>query len=335
MFKSIVVLVLSGFIALASHADELRLQDHPPARYTVVKGDTLWGIAGQFLKNPWQWPQIWGMNKAEIKNPHWIYPGDVVVLDTSSGVPRLSLLHNGNLPTITLSPEVRQSTLEATGIPPIPTASINPFLDQPFVMEKNALDHAPRILEFQGDHLVIGSGDLAYATSDNSNTINWKVLRPADALIDPATQEVLGYQVLYLGTARTVAQGNPQTILITASSQEIGINDRLKAAHDDYSFRFVPHGPDHPVNGFVISTYGGITEAGQYDTVIINKGARDNLDAGTVLAVYRNKDRTADTPLPDSRVGLIMLYRVFDKVSYAIIMQTSGPVNLDDYIRNP
>ncbi|MHB0992241.1 MAG: LysM peptidoglycan-binding domain-containing protein [Burkholderiales bacterium] len=335
MYKLIVFLLLSCCIALSSRADVLRLQDNPPARYTVVKGDTLWDIAGKFLKNPWQWPEIWGMNKAEIKNPHWIYPGDVVVLDTSGTTPRLSLLRNSNLPTVVLTPEVRESAIEATGIPPIPTANINPFLNQPFVMDKDALEHAPRIIDFETEHLVIGAGNLAYATNDDSATDNWKVLRPGGALLDPVTREVLGYQVRYLGNARTVTKGNPQTISITSSSQEMEINDRLKPAHDNYSFRFVPHAPDHTVNGFIISTYRGITEVGQYDTVIINKGARDGLDDGTVLAVYKNKALADATPLPAFRVGLIMLYRVFDKVSYAIIMQTTGPVNLNDYIRNP
>ncbi len=335
MYKIIAFLLLSGFFALSSRADVLRLQDHPPASYTVVKGDTLWGIAGKFLKNPWQWPEIWGMNKDEIKNPHWIYPGDVVVLNTSGATPRLSLLRNGNLPTVVLTPEVRKSAIEAPGIPPIPTANINPFLNQPFVMDKGALEHAPRIIDFETGHLVIGAGNLAYATNDGSATDNWRVLRPGDALLDPVTGEVLGYQVRYLGNARTVTQGNPQTISITASRQEMEVNDRLIPAHNDYSFRFVPHAPEHTVNGFIISTYRGITEVGQYDTVIINQGARDGLDDGTVLAVYRNKALPDGTPLPPFRVGLLMLYRVFDKVSYAIIMQTTGPVNLNDYVRNP
>ncbi|HET9113168.1 MAG TPA: LysM peptidoglycan-binding domain-containing protein [Burkholderiales bacterium] len=335
MYKLIVFLLLSCCIAPSSQADVLRLQDNPPARYTVVKGDTLWDIAGKFLKNPWQWPEIWGMNKAEIKNPHWIYPGDVVILDTSGATPRLSLLHNSNLPTVVLSPEVRESAIEATGIPPIPTANINPFLKQPFVMEKDALEHAPRIIDFETEHLVVGAGNLAYATNDDSNATNWKILHPKNVLLDPVTQEVLGYQVRYLGSAKTVTKGNPQTISIVSSSHEIEVNDRLIPAHETYSFRFVPHAPDHAINGFIISTYRGITEVGQYDTVIINKGARDGLDAGSVLAVYKNKALSDATPLPAFRVGLIMLYRVFDKVSYAIIMQTTGPVNLNDYVRNP
>ncbi|MHB1676394.1 MAG: LysM peptidoglycan-binding domain-containing protein [Sulfuriferula sp.] len=335
MYKFFFFLLLTSFIALSSHADELRLQDHAPTRYTVVKGDTLWEISSKFLKDPWKWPEIWGMNKAEIKNPHWIYPGDVVILDTSGPVPRLSLLHANTLPTVVLSPEVRESPIGESGIPPIPTASINPFLDQPFVMEADTLNRAPKILKFEDDHLIIGTGDQAYATNDSSKTVNWKVLRPGDALIDPITQEVLGYQVQYLGDARTVAPGNPQTVLITSSSQEIAINDRLKPAHDTYSFRYVPHAPEQAINGLVISTYGGITEAGQYDTIIINKGTRDGLDAGTVLALYKDHGKAGDIILPGSRLGLIMVYRAFEKVAYAIIMQTTQSVNLMDYVRNP
>ncbi len=335
MNKFIIFLLLTSWITLSSHADELLLQDHAPSRYTVVKGDTLWAISGKFLKDPWKWPQIWGMNKAEIKNPHWIYPGDIVVLDTSGPTPRLTLLRGDHLRTVVLSPKIRSTAIDESGIPPIPTASINAFLDQPFVMDKDALDQAPRILGFEDDHLFIGAGENAYATNDGSQTRNWKILRPGAPLIDPDTNEVLGYRVQYLGEARSVTPGNPQTVLITSSTQEIGRGDRLKPAHDSYSFRYVPHAPEQMINGVIIATYGGISEAGQFDTVILNKGARNGLDAGTVLAIYKNKGSADGIMLPDSRIGLIMVYRVFDKVAYAIIMQTSHSVNLLDYVRNP
>ena len=335
MYKIIITLLLSSWLAVSSYADVLRLQDNAPTRYTVVKGDTLWDISGKFLKDPWKWPQIWGMNKEEIKNPHWIYPGDIVVLDTSGANPRLSLLSSSALRTVVLSPKIRDTSIDESGIPPIPVASISAFLDQPFVMEKDALDKSPKILEFEDDHIVIGAGDQAFASTDGSDTLNWKVLRPGDALIDPVSKEILGYKVEYLGEARTIAAGDPQRILITASVQEIQKNDRLKAAHDNYSFRYIPHAPTTPINGQVISTNGGLSEAGQFSTIIINRGARDGIDEGTVLAVYKNKGKTGNVTYPDSRLGLIMVYRVFDKVSYALIMETSHSVNLLDFVRNP
>jgi hypothetical protein len=334
MHKFTISLLLASLISFSSHADELRLQNNAPTRYTVVKGDTLWDISGKFLKDPWKWPQIWRMNKAEIKNPHWIYPGDIVVLDRSGATPKLSLISSG-LNTVKLSPKVRGTEIDDTGIPPIPASTINAFISQPFVMEKGALDNAPRILEAQEDRMILGAGDKAYATSDDSNVTDWKILRQGKPLIDPDTKEELGYEVEYLGEAKTITPGNPQRILITAASQEIEANDRLKPADERYSFRYIPHAPSGPVNGKVISAYGGLAEAGQYATIVINKGKRDAMEEGDVLAVYRNGGKADGITLPDSRSGLIMIYRVFDKVSYALVMQTSRPVNLLDFVRNP
>ena len=335
MHKFTISLLLASFMSLSSYADELRLQDHAPTRYTVVKGDTLWDISGKFLKDPWKWPQIWRMNKAEIKNPHWIYPGDIVVLDTSGSTPKLTLIKSGMGNTVRLSPKVRGTAIDDSGILPIPASAINAFINQPFVMEEGALKNAPRVLSAEEDRMVLGAGDQAFATSDGSNTTNWKILRPGKALIDPDTKEVLGYEVEYLGEARTIVPGEPQRILITAAKQEIEAKDRLKATDEDYSFRYVPHAPSSPVNGKVISAYGGLAEAGQYTTIVINKGKRDGMEEGNVLAVYKNGGKVDGITLPDSRSGLVMIYRVFDKVSYALVMQTSRPVNLLDFVRNP
>lgn len=335
MRKFTISLLLASLMSLSSYADELRLQDNAPTRYTVVKGDTLWDISGRFLKDPWKWPQIWGMNKAEIKNPHWIYPGDVVVLDTSGATPRLSLVKSNSGHTVKLSPKVRGTVIDDAGILPIPASAINAFINQPFVMEKGALDNAPRILSAEEDRMVLGGGDQAFATSDGSKTTNWKILRPGKALIDPDTKEVLGYEVEYLGEARTIVEGNPQRILITAASQEIEAKDRLKSTDETYSFRYVPHAPSGVINGKVISAYGGLAEAGQYTTIVINKGQRDGLEEGNVLAVYKNGGKVDGVTLPDTRSGLIMVYRVFAKVSYALVMQTNRPVNLLDFVRNP
>lgn len=335
MFKFTIPLLLASLISLSSYADELRLQNNAPTRYVVVKGDTLWDISGRFLRDPWKWPQIWRMNKDEIKNPHWIYPGDIVVLDRSGTTPRLSLLRSDKTRTVKLSPKIRGTAIEDTGIPPIPASAINAFINQPYVMEKDALNNAPRILGAQEDRMILGAGDQAYATSDDSKTTNWKILRPGKALVDPDTKEVLGYEVEYLGEARTIVPGNPQRIMITAASQEIEAKDRLKATDETYSFRYVPHAPNVTINGRVISAYGGLAEAGQYTTIVINKGARDGLDEGTVLAVYKNGGKAEGITLPDSRTGLIMVYRVFGKVSYALVMQTTRPVNLLDFVRNP
>lgn len=335
MRKLALSLFLTGFMAISSHADTLRMQENAPDRYVVVKGDTLWDISGRFLKDPWKWPQIWGMNRDEIKNPHWIYPGDVVVLDRSGATPRLYLRKAEKYGTAKLSPQVRAEADAGQGVKAIPASAVNAFISQPFVMDEGALNDAPRILSAQEDRFILGAGDQAYATSGTTNTGNWKILRPGKALKDPHTEEILGYQVEYLGEARTVAGGDPQRILITRSSEEIQRGDKLKPAEDNYSFRYIPHAPAADIEGRVISAYGGVAEAGQYSTVVLNKGKRDGLDEGTVLAVYKKGNLVDKIQLPDSRTGLVMIYRVFDKVSYALVMQINRPVNLLDTVRNP
>ena len=335
MYKLGISVLLAGLISLPSYADELQLQKNAPSRYTVVKGDTLWDISGKFLRDPWKWPQIWGMNRAEIKNPHWIYPGDIVILDLSGKDPRLSLQRSGISRTVKLSPTMRGTNIDDIGIPPIPASAINAFIKQPLVMGEGALDKAPRILAAQEDRMMLGAGDLAYATSDGSDSVNWKIVRPGNVLKDPDTKEVLGYEVTYLGEARTQIVGNPQRVLITSAAQEIQAKDRLIPDSDNYSFRYVPHAPVSSINGKVIAIYGGMSEAGQYTTIIINKGSRDGVDEGMVLAAYKNGGKVDDIVLPDARSGLVMVYRVFDKVAYALVMQTKRPINKLDFVRNP
>ncbi|NOT16685.1 MAG: LysM peptidoglycan-binding domain-containing protein [Sulfuriferula sp.] len=335
MYKLGISILLAGLMSLTSYADELQLQQDAPDRYTVVKGDTLWDISGKFLKDPWKWPQIWGMNKAEIKNPHWIYPGDIVILDRSGKDPKLSLQRSAAPRTVKLSPQVRGTAIDEIGILPIPASSINAFLKQPFVMGEGALDKAPRILAAQEDRMMLGAGDLAYATNDGSGTLNWKILRPGKALIDPDSKEVLGYEVTYLGEARTQVQGQPQRVLITSTAQEVQAKDRLIADEDNYSFRYVPHAASADVQGKVVAVYGGLSEAGQFSTIILNKGTRDGIDEGTVFAVYKNAGKVDDINLPNARSGLVMVYRVFDKVAYALVMQAKRPLNKLDIVRNP
>lgn len=335
MRKLAVLLFFFGLITTSGHADTLKIRESSPDRYVVVKGDTLWDISAKFLEDPWKWPRIWGMNRDEIKNPHWIYPGDVIVLDRSGAVPRLILHRSQKYATAKLSPQVRAQAEPEEAVKAIPASAVTAFISQPFVMDEGALNDAPHILSAQEDRFIMGAGDQAYATGTAAHTRNWKVLRPGKALKDPDTEEILGYQVAYLGEAHTVAGGDPQRILITRSSEEIQRGDKLKPAEDNYSFRYLPHAPTAKIEGKVISAYGGVAEAGQYSTVVLNKGQRDGLDEGAVLAVYKKGGLVDQIQLPDSRTGLVMVYRVFDKVSYALVMQINRPVNLLDAVRNP
>ena len=383
-------------------ADELKLQDNAPDKYVVVKGDTLWDISGRFLKDPWRWPQIWNLNRDEVKNPHLIYPGDLIVLDRTGKTPRLRLvkgMKNGMVngtPTVKLSPGVRATEIGGDNIQTIPARAIHPFLSQPRVVAEDAMSNAPFILGTNEERVILGAGDQAFATGGKEGVTRWNVLRPGKALKDPETGEVLGYEVEYLGDARTVLPGAPQKIAITKSAHEILPKDKLVEAEKDMTFEYVPRSPETPIKGRIISAYGGVTDSGRYQTVVINRGARDGVAPGHVLAVYREGnaveltkderdrmawvsekkgvpeggawlytdvrclkengkvtyDQSADVrntfrntcigvdddktvKLPDSRSGLLMVYRVYDRVSYALIMQSEGPVYLLDSVRNP
>ncbi|HMM47862.1 MAG TPA: LysM peptidoglycan-binding domain-containing protein [Thiobacillaceae bacterium] len=390
------VVSLALLLAAPAFADTLKLQDNAPDKYVVEKGDTLWDISARFLKDPWRWPQIWNLNREEVRNPHWIYPGDIILLDRSGKEPRLSLV-KGGVPTVRLSPGVRASDIGSDAVPAIPIRAIHPFLSHARVVSEKALDDAPFVLGGNEERGVLGAGDDAFATGGPSGVTRWNVVRPGKALKDPETGEVLGYEADYLGDAQTLAAGAPQKIRITQSAREIMPRDKLVEASDTTVFEYVPHAPDASVEGRIISAYGGMSDSGRYQTVVINRGAQDGLEPGNVLAIFRegravsltrdenermawvneqstgvpeggawlysdvrclnqdskvsydqaaeirntfrhtclgNTDKRA-VKLPDERSGLLMVYRVFDRVSYGLIMQSEGPVYLLDRVRNP
>lgn len=393
------VVTLALLLATPALADTLKLQDNAPDTYVVVKGDTLWDISGKFLKDPWRWPQIWNLNREEIRNPHWIYPGDMIVLDRSGATPRLSLVKSdkNGMQTVKLSPGARATDISNEAIPSIPIRVIHPFLAQPRVVPLGAFDGAPFILGSNVERVVFAAGDDAYATGGKGGVTRWNVLRPGKSLKDPETGEVLGHEVEYLGDARTLVEGAPQKIRITQSVKEILSRDKLVEADDLTTFEYIPHAPEGKISGRIISAYGSLSDSGRYQTVVINRGSRDGLEPGHVLSVFREgqavtltrdeKDRmtwvnekSAGVPnggawlyndvrclkenskvtydqvadvrnafrstclgntsdravkLPDARSGLVMVYRVYDRVSYALIMDSEGPVYLLDTVKNP
>lgn len=344
MKKPILALILLFGLSSLSTATEIALQDRHPDRYVVVKGDTLWGIAGKFLKEPWRWPEIWKMNKQQIKNPHWIYPGDMIVLDMSSGSPRLRLVKG--LETIKLSPRVRVEPAEASAIPSIPLAEIGPFLSKPLVIAEGELEKAPYIIGTEEDRVILGAGNSAYVQSImEGGALNWHIYRPGNALVDPDSNETLGYEAVYLGDARITRFGAPATIDITKSAQEINIGDRLVEMKEEATRAYVPHAPEKTILGRIVSAYGGVAEVGKGSIVTLNKGSQDGLEVGHVLALYRHgrsiapgahDDTSPETvKLPDERYGLVFVFRVFEKISYALVMQSARPVQMLDDVRTP
>lgn len=353
MFRSIITLLSLSCLCLSAQADEITLQKNHPERYVVKKGDTLWGISGTFLKDPWQWPKVWKMNRAEIKNPHLIYPGDVVVLDMSSGSPEFKLLRQ----TVTLEPGVIEEPLEKEAIYTIPPNVIGPFLSQPLLIEQGELENAPRIVGVQDNRLILSPGTRVYINNleENDKTF-WNIYRPGTVLKDPDTNEVLGVEAIYLGDAKITKFGQPSSGNIVKAKEEIFTKDRLVVASEGFKESFVPHAPETDLRGRILKIYGGVAEAGPETVVSINLGKQNGLEDGHVLAISRHgkvirdpeykrdKTKTSDIDsklkpdqiqLPDERIGLLMIFRTFDRVSYGLIMQTSDAIYTLDTVHTP
>lgn len=285
---------LAGFHSWGARAEEAQIKDDAPDRYVVVKGDTLWGIAGKFLNEPWRWPEIWQLNREQIKNPHRIYPGDVVVLERGSdGKGRLKLVRSQKYQgreVVVLKPTMREMPRpEATAIPVISPADIGPFLTQPLVIEEDGLRNAPQIVASEEDRVVIGAGNRAYVAGLKAgDREQWQVFRPGRALVDPDSGQTLGYEAVYLGEARVKRFGETSTIEIVRAAAEINKGDRLVPLGEAELSNFVPHAPDKPVRGRIVAIHSGVAEAGPKAIVAINLGKRDGLERGQVLALYRH-----------------------------------------------
>lgn len=348
-----IISLICLLLPIAAYADELQLRENAPDRYVVVQGDTLWDISAKFFKDPWKWPQIWGYNKDTIKDPHWIYPGDVVYLDHATRTLQVGEPSAVEIPpveevasfsdAIKYSPQVRivESTREA--VPTISLKAIGPFLARPLVIEDDELEDAPVLAGTYEQRKLLGTGDVAYAEGMPSDKgESWQIYRPDRTFIDPDTDEVLGHEVVYLGDAVVDKFDKVSTLKITSSVLEISKGDRFAQATTGFASNYQPRAPSKEINAKVISIYGGVLQAGQNGVVTLNKGKRDGLETGHVLALYQKGEVlpkpgwfTDDTVLPDVRYGLLFVFRVFDKVSYALVMETRLPVQLLDRASTP
>ena len=349
MRKSLLSIIVAGMMAVtaaplvfAQSSEPPRLSETAPDRYTVVKGDTLWGIASRFLKDPYRWPDVWEPNKDRVKNPHWIYPGDVLVLDRSGRTARIRLA------TVKVEPRVRIDGTDSA-ISSIPPGVIEPFLSQPLVVDEGGLANAPKIVATQEGRVYLANNDLAYVTGNVDDKVaNWHVYRPGQALIDPDTKENLGYEAIFLGTARMERKTNPVTMRVTDSKQEIGAGDRLVPAVRPDLVDYIPRAPAKEINGKVVSIYGGVRESGSLQVITISRGTRDGLERGHVLALYNYGATVTDrsnlldrsmkretVKLPDERNGLVFIFRTFDKVSYGLVMSATQPVKIGDVAQKP
>lgn len=339
MVRIISALFLAVMAACALAQETVQLVDNPPDRHIVVPGDTLWGIAGKFMKEPWRWPEIWRLNKEQIRNPHRIYPGDVVLLDLSSGKPQLKIAK-----PIKLQPQV-YSEANRKEIPSIPANVIEPFISRPLIVEAEALEKSPRIVAGPDSRMILGRGDTGFVVGmTDAQVVKWQIYRPGKALKDPDDGKVLGYESVFLGEAQLVQPGDPATIQITAAKEEIGRGDRLVPAATPSLISYAPHKPDSEITGRVASIYGGLISGGKHSIIAINRGSGAGLEIGHVVALFRKEASTAfdassgkrtTTQLPEQRYALAFIFRTFDQVSYALIMDSSLPVVVGDAVRNP
>jgi len=356
----ILLATAAAFLVLGAnlaYAADVEVKSGVPERYTVQKGDTLWGIAGKFLKDPWRWPDIWRLNRDQIKNPHLIYPGDVIVLDKLDGQWRLSL----ERPATRLSPSVRVTPLDVDAIPSIPAADLEPYLTRPLITGPAGLDTSAQIIAGRDTRVIRGEGDVIYAIGPDPKAGDlWNIYRKGREFRSLATGELLGVEQVYLGSAKVERFADVSTLRIVAANEEILVGDQLVPAPRGQLMSYAPHAPSRPIDGQIIALNREATEAGRGWIVTLDKGARDGLDVGAVLAIYRivapiPDPRPPTTPdqidtesartrffqpdrflqVPDERSGLLFVFRVFDRVSYAILLNTTEPVTVGDYVRNP
>ncbi len=329
------------------------LSPDAPDKYVVVKGDTLWDIAGKFLAKPWRWPEIWALNKEQIRDPHWIYPGDIVYLDrNAAGGPRLRLGHPvgasaaaGTMTAerrTTLLPMARSEPLERAAIPTISSAAIEAFLNRPLIVDEAGLASHPRIVGTPEGRVYLGRGDLAYVRGigDEAAT-DWHIYRPARPLLDPDTRKPIAYEALYVGTARLERRGDPATLRIVGTSEEVGVGDRLMPAERARVLNYAPRAPERDVSGRIVSVYRGVYQAGRNSVVAVSVGSSEGMDVGNVLMIRQNggivpdRDTREMVKLPDEPIGHLLVFRVFDHISYGLIVDASQAVAVGDVVVNP
>jgi len=328
-----------------------------PDSHTVQRGDTLWDISKLFLTSPWRWPELWGMNIDQIRNPHLIFPGQILVLVKEGGRARLQIGQSTGVPTNTvrLSPQVRSQLLDNGAIASIPLHLIGPFLNEAVVFDTNALDSAPRIVATQEGRVMLSRGETAYVRGDLGGVRDFRLFRQPVPLLDPITREVLGYEARFVGTAENTRPGEerigangraeivPATFVVSSTRLEAGVGDRLAPVPPRDLSAFAPHSPAQPVDGRIVSIYGEALTAGQNQIVALNRGQRDGMERGHVLALWRAGSAAVDTTqgqrtpivLPDERHGLLFVFSVFDRVSYALILSVQEPVRPGDRFTQP
>jgi LysM repeat protein len=327
-----------------------------PQTYIVQEGDTLWDISSVFLRDPWFWPEIWFKNP-QVENPHLIYPGDTLAIVYVGGERKIQLLARGEqgsvlaqteggLKVLKVNPRVRTQSIDAT-IPSIPIESIRHLLARPMIIDEDTLNDSAYVLSSLDNHLVNSINDKLYVRKlDTTKGIGrYHIYRPNRSLFDPITNELLGYEAIYVGESRLLLRGDPASVRVTSSVREILRNDRVMPM-DNSSFErdFFPKPPSSYVSGEIVALVDSISKSGAFQTIAINLGNRDGVSSGNILRIRRNgdviPDKTEKDPqftvkLPDEQIGMAMIIRSFEKLSYALIMEADMPISIQDYVESP
>ena len=325
------------------------LNPNAPDSYVVKRGDTLWGIAKVFLRDPWFWPEIWQVNP-QIQNPHLIYPGDTLRLVYIDGRPTI-MLQRGDAARVL--PRVRSQPLEGA-VTTIPYATVAAFMSKPFVLDKDQVKSAPYVLATRDLHVVMSDGDTVYARGFSSPAelgAHYSMVRVGDPLRDPDDNRIVGYNGVFTGSGRVTRVGDPTTLVMTDSTRETYPGDKLFTGGVDVPLDFVPSPPKARIDGRIMAVSDGVTVIGQYQVVVINRGARDGLEPGNVLAVLEVGGVISDTAnkgflagsqliaqnvrLPDERTGTFMVFKTFDHMSYGLIMEATDVIRVADRVENP
>ena len=323
-----------------------------PDKHVVVKGDTLWGISGKFLQNPWCWPEVWGMNREEIRNPHWIYPKQIVYFDRTTGRLRLGSPVGGDGADSgvsgkgRLSPQIRSQSMGVDAISAIPSSLIEPFLSQPLIVDKDEMATAPRIVAAQEGRVNMAKNDKAYVRGNLKGGTSFQVFRPGSPLKDPETKAIIGYEAVFLGTVKLERSAKTpdgvDTFIVVNSKEEMAVGDRLMPIPPTPIQNYMPHRPEQATKARVMSIYGGVTQAGQNQIVSINRGSNAGLDVGSVLELARfgqivqdKTDNKKPIRLPDETYGTLFVFRVFKNISYGLVMQVTDVVTVGDLAHSP
>jgi len=326
------------------------LNPNAPDSYVVKRGDTLWGIAKVFLRDPWFWPEIWQVNP-QVQNPHLIYPGDTLRLVYIDGRPTI-MLQRGDAARV--EPRVRSQPLAAS-VTTIPYETVAAFMSKPTVLAQEQIKLAPYVLATRDMHVAIADGDTLYARGFSGPVelgTHYNLVRVGDPLLDPDDNRIVGYDGIFTGSGRVTRGGDPATLIMTESARETEPGDKLFPGGVDVPLDFTPSAPKTKINGRILAVSNGVTVIGQYEVVVINRGARDGLAPGNVLAVFLAGPEVSDTAnkgflgsmsrltahkvrLPDERSGTFMVFKTFDTMSYGLIMEATDIIRVGDRVENP